>query len=499
LLLGLLVFHLLIWWLVPTLFAWTMPHDNGEELVWSQQFAWVYPKHPPLPTWLLYAAVELVGPSIGLTYFLGSVCGVLTIVISYWLAREYFSAGRAMLVPILSALIVYHGYLTTSFNHNTVQLPLSIAVVAALHGALKYRRLRWWLALGFIAGLDFLTKYSAVLLFGCCFVYLLAAGYLRQREVLKGLALATGVFAAVIAPHVAALFTTSDSSMRYMAEMVSAGSLGFGGRFETIWNFLWAQIARIAPPVVVFWWVLRWTRKHEPAVMPAPPLEVESRQMLAIVGFGPLILAVLFAAVAGGRLLTGWGTTFFVIFPLWLVTRKRFDFEPSRRFLQRLVVAAIVFELAFAALVAAGGGKFPNPLKYKPQSPLPPPELALKARKAWADLGTGQAPCAIAADVVLGGVLVTQLRGQIPIVDHNDSIDGWMTRLGCSARGALVLMEGAPTPQAIAALPEGVRAEVAAARRFEPFHLREHDADVTYYAAFVHPQVRQHAQGKDFY
>jgi len=63
-----------------------------------------------------------------------------------------------------------------------------------------------------------------------------------------------------------------------------------------------------------------------------------------------------------------------------------------------------------------------------------------------------------------------------------------MSRNECSERGAIVLLDTAPTAASLASLPEGVRAEVARADWIEPFHVRLHDGEVTYYAAYVRPE-----------
>jgi 4-amino-4-deoxy-L-arabinose transferase-like glycosyltransferase len=482
----LLVFHFFLWWLVPTLFAWTVPTDNCEQLVFSQELAWSYPKHPPLPTWVLYGFIELVGPSVGLTYFLGAACGTLTLAIVYQLAKEFVSPERAVLAAMLSTLIIYHGYLTTSFNHNTLQLPVAAATVAVLHVALKRRHWKFWAALGGVAALNMLTKYSAVLQLGCCGLYLLASGHLREREVRRGILIAVSVFALAIAPHAIDVFRNDGQTIQYAAAMLSVGSLGIGGRFETIWNFLSAQAGRLAPPLIALALVQRWAAKKGVAPRPCSAPSVDTQLLVWIVGFGPLVLTVLFSAVAGARLLTGWGTTFFILFSLWLVTHERFRFEPTPHFLRGMFVAAVAIELLVAGAVAWGGGKFPNPLKHLVQASLPPSDLALQTNRVW-NRYADRPPCAIASDVVTGGILVTGIRGQVQVLDENASLRRWLGQHSCIERGALILLREAPTAANILGLPAGVRDEVAGADVFDTVQLRRHGHEVIYYAAIILP------------
>jgi len=53
----------LVWTALPSLLQLAPHGDNVEQLNWSHSYQWGYFKHPPLPTWLLRAAIGLLGPS----------------------------------------------------------------------------------------------------------------------------------------------------------------------------------------------------------------------------------------------------------------------------------------------------------------------------------------------------------------------------------------------------------------------------------------------------
>jgi hypothetical protein len=374
-----------------------------------------------------------------------------------------------------------------------VQLPLAAATISLLHFALKHRRWTWWAALGAVAALNVLTKYSAVLLLSCLGAYLIIAGHLHQREIRRGLAVAAMVFALALAPHVSEVLRSDGRSFAYAAEMVSIGSLGPGGRLETIWNFFWAQVARLAPALIAFAIVLRSARRQGAILPRAPALTVEQQWFLWLVGWGPLALTLLFPIVSGARLFTGWGTTFFVLFALWLVTRERLSFNPTQTLLRRTLIIVVALEILLAAVVAWGGGKFPNPLKRLPVAQLPPSDLALHTRAMWSRHSDAP-PCVIATDVVTGAMLITRMRGQVPILDHNHSLRHWMREHGCEAKAAVMLLDRPPNEAGLQTLPVAVRDDIRTADTIETFQVQGRGQIVTYYVAILSPQLSKAAR-----
>ena len=70
------LFQLAVWGMLSGALAVAPPDDSLEQVLLSQELRLEYGKHPPLPTWLLFAFNRLFGPSIGATYVLGSLCAV---------------------------------------------------------------------------------------------------------------------------------------------------------------------------------------------------------------------------------------------------------------------------------------------------------------------------------------------------------------------------------------------------------------------------------------
>lgn len=60
--------------------------DNVEQSNWAHSVEWRRYKHPPLPTWRLIAASNLMGALWWLTDFLAALCFLDTVFATYALA-----------------------------------------------------------------------------------------------------------------------------------------------------------------------------------------------------------------------------------------------------------------------------------------------------------------------------------------------------------------------------------------------------------------------------
>jgi 4-amino-4-deoxy-L-arabinose transferase-like glycosyltransferase len=120
---GLMVFQMLFWTLVPMLAHHAPPLDATEMYSWSLSFQWGFYKHPPMPAWIVSIVQMLVGKNM-LSLFL---CASMAISASYycvaWLANRFLSEKEAIVAVFLYALTIYCNLWSTDFNHNQIQMP----------------------------------------------------------------------------------------------------------------------------------------------------------------------------------------------------------------------------------------------------------------------------------------------------------------------------------------------------------------------------------------
>lgn len=407
------LFQVVVWGGLSGFLAVAPPDDSLEQVLLSQEWRLAYGKHPPLPTWVLFASNRLFGASIGATYLLGTLCAVATMLLLYAFARPLVGARRAALAAILLSNIEYLNAGTAYFNHNTVQLPLALLTIVLFHRALTRMRWRDWALLGAGCGVMMLAKFSAVVLFASFAIYLLWARRLVELSVWKGLAIALLVSVAVLTPYLLAVRGDQWSPNAYAMQSVFPGDVDRLQCLKTVWGFASSQFAKVTPALLIF----ALLRRGAPRAAPAPEQAVALGPFLTLVGFGPLVLTVAIAALSGANLLVGWGTTFHVLLTFWLVAARPLAIEVRPRVLRTAVFASVVVQIGLWALVTTHGGRLPN-LNPTPRSVAPPTPAQLDeaVRDTWAQ------HCAaplrfVVTDGHTGAALAVQYRGQPRVVD----------------------------------------------------------------------------------
>lgn len=407
------LFQVAIWGVLSGTLAVAPPDDSLEQVLLSQEFRLAYGKHPPLPTWILYASNQLFGASISATYLLGTLCSVATMLLLYVFARPLIGARRAALAAVLLSNIEYLSAGTAYFNHNTVQLPLALLAIMLFHRALT--RMRWhdWAVLGLGCGVMMLAKFSAVVLFASFGFYLLWTRRLGELPIWKGLAIAVLVGFVVILPYLLAVRGDPSSPNAYAMKSVFPGDVDRLQCLKTVWGFASSQLAKVAPALLIF----AILRRGTPRAGDAPQLAVALGPFLTLVGFGPLVLTIVIASLSGAFLLVGWGTTFHVLLTLWLVAVRPLAIEVQPRVLRRAVFASIAVQVVMWGLVTTHGGRLPNLNPTPRQSASPTPaQLADAVRETWRQHCTSPLRFVV-TDGQTGAALAVRYAGQPRVVD----------------------------------------------------------------------------------
>src|ERR1051325_10686220 len=138
--------------------------DMGEMVVWSRELAWGYPKHPPLPAFVLWGWFK-VFPLADWAYILLAVVtvsvGIFLVIelCAEWLAKEKLAA-----VPFLLATIPFYNFLGLKWDQNSVLIPLWALAMWAFVRALDTRHLAWAALAGLAAAAAMLSKYWSAFL-----------------------------------------------------------------------------------------------------------------------------------------------------------------------------------------------------------------------------------------------------------------------------------------------------------------------------------------------
>ena len=315
----------LLWTLVPVLLL-SAPHgDNVEQLNWSHSLEWGYFKHPPLPTWLLCACIELVGRSAALTYALAMSCVGAALWILWRCARLLLDRETALVALLLSSANYYLMGRGSFLNHNTVMLPFVALSAWAVLRIVQGASWRCWLLLGLAQALGLLTKYQMCLVILANGLALLSAGVHRRPGFARHAALASVATLLPLIPHALWLGSHQFSTFQYAGHSLMA-QLGAGPRAAAGARFLGQQVGRLAPAALACALALglealRRRRKDPGAVdQPAAPPRSDARQAraMALLALTPLATIMLLCLCLGVAPQNHWGASSTLLIPLML-------------------------------------------------------------------------------------------------------------------------------------------------------------------------------------
>ncbi|WP_397476117.1 glycosyltransferase family 39 protein [Pusillimonas sp.] len=430
--------------------------DGMEELVWASSFEFGYTKHPPLPSWLLYALTSIFGKPIWLVFFAGQLVSALGLWFVWRLGCEFTSPRRALIATLMVSTTLYFSLRGTIYNHNTAQLWSIAASTWLFYRALRYGRASSWLWLGAVAGLAMMTKYSAVVQFGIFLIFIVVLGHWRDPKVQRGIVQALIVFLVVISPHVYWLIDNHFAPFGYLDRSLETQS--YSDVLKGIFDFTVDQLARISPMFIVWLGLYVWHRRRpvaERGQTYASELSKWDRSFLLWVGLGPFLATILMSAVLGSRLTASWGTTFFILygyFAFWWLSGS------VQATLRRTVILVIAVHVLMAMGYALARGPLAHYSGRMTRSTFPGPEIALRMQQAW-DAHVPGAPLGlVASDTWLGGNIAINLDPVAEVfVGANYAQSPWLspdTALDCGVLVAYSPTWGTRPSEALLSLHE---------------------------------------------
>lgn len=439
---------LLLWTVAIGYFYPTPPWDNVEELFWGGSFEWSYYKHPPLPSWLMGVLVRLGGRQPWLTYAAGVGCGVGALYLVWRWSLEIVHPARAALAVLLGSLVAYHVQRAVIYNHNTVQLlPLAgywWMLWRVLH-APSASRLRDWAWLGVFAALSMLTKYSAVVQFAVGAAFIVRQGLWRDAHVRRGLVLAAGVAALLMAPHVWWVLEHSTRTIAYARQSVHApGSHGQG--FSRLVHVFTVQVARLSPMLLLVGWAW-FTRAGVAAAPPSagstPGLNAFDRRFLAWATLGPVCLVFPAAILLKIPLVASWLTTFFLPAALWAVAMlPGLEAERwSRRRWRGVLATVAVLHVAGALGQGWVDGVLSKRLGYITRANLPAQEVADAVNGIWRDRVGDRPFRLLVGDTWFAGAVALKMDPSMQLlIDGDERNSPWLAPGVLEREGGMVLI-----------------------------------------------------------
>ena len=219
-------------------------YDEAYYYSWSQELAAGYFSKPPMVAWLIAASTQISSAEWGVR-LTSPLCYALAAVFVWRAGLLWFSEAAAAWAGAVLLVLPLVGFNSLFITTDAPMVLCWAAATWALSHAVQTNSWRWWTALGVMAGLGLLSKYSmGLFLFGVLVFGLWARDY-RHYFTHPGPYWAAAVAAIVFAPNFFWNVSNDFVSWSHTAEIsqVDRARFNFSGLFE----FVAAQLICVGP------------------------------------------------------------------------------------------------------------------------------------------------------------------------------------------------------------------------------------------------------------
>lgn len=428
-----LMAYFLIWSIIPSFLASSVPFDVSEGINWGSEWQWGYYKHPPLSSWVLYSFYQLFG-HMG-PYLLSQLYVLLTLVLIYQLGKKIWSPTTALIGSALTLAVLYYTYPSLEFNHNVAQFPIWAGLYLAFYQSLTQNRLRDWLLLGVLGGLGMLTKYTVIFLLIPMALYLMLP---RQWPLLKQPKpwIATIVMLAIFAPHLYWLATHDWLPLSYAngrSHEVADGAYSIKRHFSWI-GFIIAQLVAHIPLLIM----LAVNRKRLLKIYDYKRSLPHSAALLWYMWLSPLAVLVVLSLVFGVGLRDMWGM------PMWALSGLLAAslIAPAAQLLTAIKLRkalAVWLSLVTVLMIVYVG--FGDKIRHKPsRMQWPEQALAVQAQTTWQSLSSCTLD-SVSGDRWLGALVAMNSGFPSQMISGPASHSPWINTQRLQNNGTLVMWQ----------------------------------------------------------
>ncbi len=392
---ALLIFFL-AWAVIPPMTAPNPPLDSIEAFAWGANFELGYYKHPPLQAWQ-YGLVSHLGTGSWTFMWLSAAWIALAHICVWRAARHIVDPLTALWASALLQTIYFHNYFIPEFNPNIIQIAVFAAAGLFAIRAYKFGETRDWLALGAVIGVGMWAKYSVAVSAVTIALFFLADPIARRRLLAPGPYVGAALAILIFAPHAWWLVQQGGGAVTYVAGRAEAG----GGLGQHAYYF--AETFVNAALVLLFPALALWLGRDKSATPAEWPVadDASLRRLVLALAFGPILLAALFAVVAGFRIKLAWTSPFWTFAPLALLMLWRIDVRAKRW----VRAGALTVFLGLFSLALYGGANLARPYVEHDvmRVHFPGPELARQVDYIWSQTFPDKPLRIVAGDTFIAG------------------------------------------------------------------------------------------------
>jgi len=365
----LIIVHLLLWTLIPSLTNQNLPLDTIEALAWGSNLDWGFDKHPPLSAFMVEIVYQIFGNQDWAYYLLSQIFVITAFLAVYKFSKEILDNQKlAILAVLLLEGIYFYNFTTPEFNVNVAQLPFWALTVYYTWRCIKYDKVSDFILLGLFAGLGILSKYLFVyLIIGIKLVFIY---FLRKGKKIKFLHyfIAGPITLIILLPHLIWLTENNYITIAYGFQR-TGGVGGFMDHLIYPLIFLGKQIGLLSPFLLMCYFLIKKMKFK---------INFKDKNLvfLLLTIIAPIFLMLLTSMIMGAKIRTMWMTPFY----LFAGTLIIYIFK-SQINLSRLKNFTTVFLILF--LISPFTYAYVSIMKTDKRTDFPGKEKAEKIQSDW--------------------------------------------------------------------------------------------------------------------
>jgi 4-amino-4-deoxy-L-arabinose transferase-like glycosyltransferase len=322
-----LIFHLILWTLIPALTNQNLPLDTIEALAWGSNLDWGFSKHPPLSALFVEFFYQIFGNNDWAYYLLSQLFVIFSFFIIWNFSKEFLESKHLSIIALmLLEGVFFYNFTTPEFNVNICQLPFWALTIHYSWKCYQNDKILDWILLGIFLAAGFLSKYLFIyLIIGVklFFCYLV----LNQKKFKFNYLIPTLIFLILLTPHLFWLKENNFETILYGLNRSSLENFNFLNHFINPIILISKQIILLIPLIVMFSLIILKIKVK---------INMKNKKFifLTCVTLIPIILIILTSLVTGAKIRTMWMTPFYLFLSVYLVYiyQNKINFKNFKKF-----------------------------------------------------------------------------------------------------------------------------------------------------------------------
>ena len=365
----LLIVHLLIWTLIPSITNQNLPLDTIEALAWGSNLDWGFNKHPPFSAFAVEIFYQIFGSKDWAYYFLSQLFLVTAFFTVFKFSEEIFNNQKlALLSVLLLEGIYFYNFTTPEFNVNVAQLPFWALTIYYTWRCIKYDKAIDYIFLGLFAGLGILSKYLFIyLIIGIKLIFIY---FLRKGKKIKfsHYFIAGPITLLILLPHL--IWLTENNYITITYGLQRTGGLG-GVLDHLIYPliFLGKQIGILIPFLLMSFFLIKKIKSKI-------NLKDEKLVFLLLTTIAPIFLMLITSMILGAKIRTMWMTPFYLFAGTLIIYifKSQINLNKLNRFVSVFIFLFLLSPFTYAYVSITQADK---------RTDFPGKQYAIQIQKAW--------------------------------------------------------------------------------------------------------------------